>query len=74
MRTQDGVIHLVDAAQSVDFKGILRCGLLFSSPIKGRTKWIPRSRPGIGNVSVVAVRTSKRATCLWCVTGRKQWP
>lgn len=67
MRTKDGLIHLVEAQQTADYKGILRCGLLFRKESKYKTKWIPKGIPLDRGREVVAVRSSKRPTCMWCV-------
>jgi len=73
MRTKDGLVHSVESAQSKDYKGVLTCGLLYHEP-KNRTKWVPRdlSTNARGNPTVVAKRTSKPVTCLWCVVRRNR--
>ncbi len=72
MRTKDGVVHLVQERQTSDYKGVLRCGLLFRKESKYRTKWIPKGHPLSGGREVVAIRTSKKPTCVWCVIGTRQ--
>lgn len=60
MRTKDGLIHLVKAPQSTNYKGILQCGLLFRKESKHRTKWVPKGHPLPGGREIVAIRSNKR--------------
>ena len=68
--TKDGLVHLVEARQTADYKGVLWCGLLFRKESKYRTKWTPLGVPV--KQEVVAVRSSKRPTCMWCVARIKR--
>ncbi len=75
MRTKDGLIHIVESQQSPDYKGMLRCGMLFRKESKYRTKWVPKGIPlKLPYREVVAVRSGKKPTCLWCVIGTRQCP
>ena len=73
VRTKDGLVHRVAAREGVDYKGILGCGMLYRRDAKSRTKWVPHGVPTMsGPREVIAIRTSKTPTCLWCVAGRER--
>lgn len=73
MRTKDGLVHCVASPERDDYKGVLRCGMLYRRDAKSRSKWIPRGIQTLaGPREVVAVRTSKTPSCLWCVAGRER--
>jgi hypothetical protein len=71
MRTKDGLVHLVESHEGKDFKGMLRCGLLYRRKAKRRTTWVPMNIAVKGR-EVVAVRSGKKPTCVWCVARIRQ--
>lgn len=71
LQTHDKIIHEVNEPERVDYKGVLTCGLIYTTKTYGKSKWLPSSlilNPR-DTKEVVVKRTSKRPTCLWCIAG-----
>jgi hypothetical protein len=67
MIDKHGLVHIVISPEQKDFKGLLRCGAIYSTRPKVNTKWKPRRQPGGFNIEYVTRRTSRAPTCLMCI-------
>lgn len=73
MRTPDGLIHIVETHEELNYKGVLACGLPYRKTDSRRDKWIRLEMPANERKREVRVtRTMKQPTCLWCITGMKR--